>query len=403
VSQTEIRETKEQAIVRGFQAILEHIRKHGITDHIAVIETWIDHVQDHAIRGEMARLLGFYWLRRLDTRKSVHYCDMANRLMPENTETANNAMLALMHAGQWADVIPRGEAAIARFGEMFQWHNHLCMAHGRLGQLPEARRHGTRCLELADAASNTSLPHDLSGVPIPPFDPARPERNVISFSLFGEEERYTRAAIMNARAARFLYLGWSCHFYVDDSVPASVKESLAAEGALVLKVNGMPTNPFGTFWRFLVAENAEVDRYLIRDADAMLNTREFVAVREWLESDRHFHVMRDHYDHTALVIPGMWGGVRGALPSIGLLAKQYIGSRNDLPGRTADQEFLRDKLWPTIRTSVLTHDSQFDFGDRRDFPSIGCLPEDCYVGCDGYRILNLRAAAARQPEREAAA
>ncbi len=88
-----------------------------------------------------------------------------------------------------------------------------------------------------------------------------------------------------------------------------------------------------------------------------------------------------------LVVAGMWGGVRGALPPIGPWAQRYLASRNDLPGRTADQEFLRDRLWPTIRTSVLAHDSQFAFGEKRDFPALGFLPPNCHVGCEGRLML----------------
>ena len=127
----------------------------------------------------------------------------------------------------------------------------------------------------------------------------------------------------------------------------------------------------------------------MRDADSVVNVRECVAVEEWLASDRHFHVMRDNYEHGELILAGMWGGVRGALPPIGPWAQQYLASRTDLPGRTADQEFLRSQLWPTIRTSVMTHDSQFSFGERRDFPAVGRLPAGCFVGCDGRVMLNL--------------
>jgi hypothetical protein len=299
-------------------------------------------------------------------------------------------MFALLQIGQWAAVIPRGRDALARFGELPQWHNILATAHGRLGQLAESRFHGTRCLELKDAAITSGPALDLSKVPVPPFDPARAERNIISFSLFGDNERYIRTAILNARAARFLYLGWTCHFYIDDSVPAEVAQALGAEGARLLKVNGLPTDPFGTFWRFLVADDPEVDRYIVRDADSVVNIRECVAVQEWLVSGRHFHLMRDNFDHGELILAGMWGGVRGALPTIGPWAQRYLASRTDLLGRTADQEFLRDQLWPTIRASVLTHDSQFAFGDRRDFPAVGRLPEGCYVGCDGRVMLNLK-------------
>jgi hypothetical protein len=369
---------------------LAHTSQHGLTDEIAVIETWIGHVQDPMVRGEMARLLGFFWLRRFDATKAVHYSDMANELLHGNTDSTYNAMFALLQARQWNGAISRAHDAIARFGDMFQWHNVLCTAYGRLGQMTEARYRGTRCLELKDAAAAGYPVRDLSTVPVPPFDPGRPERNIISFSLFGDDERYTRTAILNARAARFLYLGWTCYFYIDDLVPTEIIQALGAEGARLLKVNGLPTHPFGTFWRFLVADDEEVDRYIVRDADSVLNIRECVAVQEWLASDRHFHVMRDNFDHGELILAGMWGGVRGALPPVGPWAQRYFASRTDLPGRTADQEFLRDQLWPTIRTSVMTHDSQFAFGERRDFPSVGRLPDGGHVGCDGRIMLNLK-------------
>ncbi len=381
--------SKEQTIVEEFLAIVRHVGQHGLTDDVVVVETWIDHVEDPTLRGEMARLLGFFWLRRQNADKAVHYSDMANTLLNGNIDSTYNAMFALMQAGQWAEAIPRAEAAIARFGDMPLWHNVLGTAHGRLGHITQARLHGTRCLELKDAAATKAPAHDLTHVPVPPFDPSRPERNVISFSLYGQDERYIRTAILNVRAARFIYLGWKCRFYVDESVPAPIIQALGSEGALVLRINGLAANPYGTFWRFLVADDPAVDRYVVRDADSVVNVREYVAVQEWIDSGRHFHVMRDSYDHDELILAGMWGGVRDALPPVGPWAQRYLAARTDLPGRTADQEFLRDQLWPTIRASVMTHDSLFAFGERRDFPAVGRLPSGSYVGCDGRVMLNV--------------
>ena len=247
MSEVRTTETKEQALIKGFHAIIRHVRQHGLTDDVAVIETWIDHVQDPRLRGEMARLLGFFWLRRQNTGNAVHYSDMADTLLRGNTDAAYNAMFALLQAGRWAEVVPRGLDAIARFGDMFQWHNILCTTYGRLGQMTEARIHGTRCLELKDAAVTLGPVRNLADVPVPPFDPSRPERNIISFSLFGDNERYMRTAILNARAARFIYLGWTCTFFIDDSVPAQVVQALGSEGARLLKVNGLPVDPYGTF------------------------------------------------------------------------------------------------------------------------------------------------------------
>ena len=42
----------------------------------------------------------------------------------------------------------------------------------------------------------------------------------------------------------------------------------------------------GLFWRFRVAEDDTVRRFLVRDCDAVINPREQAAVEEWLSSDR---------------------------------------------------------------------------------------------------------------------
>ena len=381
----------EQSIGAAFQAIVADMRQHGLPRDLSMVEGWIDQVQDTALRGEMARLLGFFWLRATNPDKAVRYSDMAAALLPASTDAVYNAAFALVQAGRWAEVIPRGLTAIARFGEQYPWHNLLCTAYGRLGQLTEAQSHGTRCLELKDASATEPPALDLTRVSVPVFDPTRPERNVISFSLYGTNERYTRTAILNIQAARFLYLGWTCHVYVDDSVPGPVIEALLAEGAAIPRVTGLPSNPFGTFWRFLVSDNSAVDRYIVRDADSVVNIREAGAVQEWIASGRHFHIMRDNFDHGELVLAGMWGGVRGALPPIVPWARSYLASRRDFLGRTADQEFLRERVWPTMRASLLTHDSQFAFGERRDFPDACRLPPGFHVGCDGRAMLGLKA------------
>jgi hypothetical protein len=62
------------------------------------------------------------------------------------------------------------------------------------------------------------------------------------------------------------------------------------------------------------------------------------------------------------VFPGLLDEVRA-----------FVSDARFSRGRTADQEFLRDRLWPTMRQSVLVHDSQFAFGERRDFPAVGGL------------------------------
>jgi len=235
-----------------------------------------------------------------------------------------------------------------------------------VGRIEEARAAGNASLHLKDRLASGQA-NDLSAITIPPFDAANPDRNVISFSLYGGSATHCDGAVRNAIAAKFLYPEWRCRFYVDESVPKRVIHRLLQEGAHILRVGGSAAGRFGTFWRFLITEDNNVDRYLVRDCDACLNLRERAAVDAWLASDRHFHVMRDGLTHTEVMLAGMWGGVRGALPSIQQEIMEYC--RTAPLARTADQLFLREKTWPTVRQSVLTHDSEFKLRDSQPFPA----------------------------------
>ena len=372
-----------QDAARHFATVLDRVRRQGLTDDVASLESWIPRAEDPALRAQMAKLLGFFHLRRGDLDDAVRWCDIASEGLPDDPDATYNAIFARFQQGAWEESAERLRAALRRHGDRIDFRNLLAAALGALGNLSESRLHGTRTLELKEQQA-TAPPHDLSGVPVPPF---RPDRNIVAFSLYGSALKYTDGALLNVRAARFVYPGWMCRFYADASVPAAVLDALAGEGAQIAMVRGMPSDPYGTFWRFLVADDPDVDRYIVRDADSLLNIRERVAVDEWLDSGRHFHVMRDHFDHSELVMAGMWGGVRGALPPISPAIQSWFPTRRTVLGGPMDQEFLRAVCWPTIRQSVMAHDSQFAFGEHRDFPAVGRLPPGCWVGCDWQRMV----------------
>ena len=52
------------------------------------------------------------------------------------------------------------------------------------------------------------------------------EMNVISFSLWGDNPKYTIGAIKNAMLAKDIYPGWICRFYLGRSVPEKIKKGL---------------------------------------------------------------------------------------------------------------------------------------------------------------------------------
>lgn len=178
--------------------------------------------------------------------------------------------------------------------------------------------------------------------------------NAISFSLWGKDPIYCHGAIRNAELISKIYPGWQMVIYADRTVPEDVTLKLVKLGAMLRK----PPCPNGMFWRFHIADDPTVERFLIRDTDSRLNERESGAVKEWIESGRRAHVIADHPHHTPVMGGGLWGGVKGAIPNMGKLIEACEGSKmeNTKANYNSDQIFLRDVIWPIVKSNCLIHD-----------------------------------------------
>ena len=136
----------------------------------------------------------------------------------------------------------------------------------------------------------------------------------MSYGLYGANPKYITGAIRNAELVKVWFPGWVARFYVDDTVPKDKIATLQAKGAEIISMGSRIKGGIaGMFWRFLVADDATVDRWIVRDSDSRLNPRERFAVEEWIRSGKSVHTIRDHPNHERPLNGGLWGGVRGAI------------------------------------------------------------------------------------------
>lgn len=196
---------------------------------------------------------------------------------------------------------------------------------------------------------------------------AKPQRRLIAYSLFGDQPIYCETMILNAEIAPSLYPGWILQVYHDASVPAHVLSRLAAAGVELIAVHTLSalSSMPGTFWRFLALEDQNADVVLLRDADSILSERERVLVDLWLNSDRPFHIIRDWYGHTDLILAGLWGARQGLLGHIRTLITDYLAQTPQLHPTHADQYFLARCVWPRIARFALHHSSIYDVHEAR--------------------------------------
>tara|TARA_B100000676_G_scaffold141614_1_gene140280 strand:- start:51750 stop:52505 length:756 start_codon:yes stop_codon:yes gene_type:complete len=135
-------------------------------------------------------------------------------------------------------------------------------------------------------------------------------RKVISFSLFGGGAKYCQGMLTNMELKQQFFPDWEIMIYHDDSVPDVILGALERKGATLKNVTGFGVLPAS--WRFLAYDEPDVERFICRDADSRLSQREAVAVKEWEDSDKQIHIMRDHPHHGSPmhgkpILGGMWG------------------------------------------------------------------------------------------------
>ena len=313
------------------------------------------------------------------------------RANPKASEPWADAAACAVHCERWDDAIRYGQTAVQRGAKSPNACDALAHAHGAKRQWDQAAKWGLRSLAMKDVARPTP-PWSAPALPPPP-GPETCHLNVISFSLFGARSKYCEPAVLNAIEQPKVYPHWSCHFYVDDSVPPEVVRRLAAHDAKVISVDEALKKWPGPMWRFAALDAPGVHRVLLRDADSLIGAREASAVAQWVESGKCFHHMRDSGSHTALMLAGTWGAVGGALPPVTPLIEAFL-ARSVASQRFADQDFLAQYLWPICKQDMLCHDSVFGFMSALPFPD-GEPPggPHQHVGCaEGIPIFNCHTA-----------
>lgn len=328
--------------------------------------------------------LGYYIFLAGDYAGAAHFLELARQHHPQHPELLLNLAVCLSRSDQPLLALERSQEVLILQPENVAAFDTLCVSLYKLGKSAEAAAAGAKALSLKDKAQKPH-PLDWSLPLVLPSNMAcmAGKCSVIAFSMWGANPRYLRGAIDNALAASAVYENWTLRFYVDETVPLEVCNALSSLGGDVRFESSGQSLLQRLAWRFKVANDPEVGRFLIRDVDSVINQREALAVDEWVASDRWFHVMRDWWSHTDLILAGMWGGVAGVLPQF--TEKLALYKSATMETANIDQWFLRDEVWCFVRTSCLVHDRCFSFADARPWP--GLLPQgNVHVGQDVFAV-----------------
>lgn len=184
---------------------------------------------------------------------------------------------------------------------------------------------------------------------------------VISFSLYGDNPKYTIGAIKNSEVREKFYPDWQMRVYHNDSVPNYVLEQLEANNVVLINTK-VDQNVCNAMWRFAPASEKGVEYFISRDCDSRLFERDVAAVEEWIASGKDFHIIRDHPGgHAWEISAGMWGAKGGFIENIKEKMDQYIQTSSWVTDRAVDQRFLQEIIYPQALTSLFVNDEYFNY------------------------------------------
>jgi len=181
-------------------------------------------------------------------------------------------------------------------------------------------------------------------------------KKVITFSLWGNNPNYNIGAIKNAILAKEYYPDFECWFYIhEESVPKETIEELnKLDNVKIILKTGDLNVVKPAMWRFEAIDDTDVEVMISRDTDSRIYLREKLAVDEWLNSDKLFHIMRDHPCHHFEILAGMFGTKK--IPEIPSWIKiMDTFSQNNNYGY--DQDFLKYHIYPFIKDNSVIHTS----------------------------------------------
>ncbi|KAG7159088.1 uncharacterized protein LOC121877937 isoform X2 [Homarus americanus] len=226
-------------------------------------------------------------------------------------------------------------------------------------------------------------------------------QHVLSFSLYGDKRNYWRGLDSLLKKVRRLYPGWKVRVYTNPRFYVSTLCPLLHQHdhLYLCDVTNLP-QPLGNLtgihrmmWRVVPLGDPQLRALMIRDTDSAISRREAAAVREWLASSKHFHVMRDHPAHNAPIMGGLWGARWGLNRQLVPENAKFLSQIRDKMFKDAygeqkhgkDQEILAVRLWPKMAGNVMAHDSYWCKFYGKAWPWPTKRENRYFVGSTSYR------------------
>jgi hypothetical protein len=206
-------------------------------------------------------------------------------------------------------------------------------------------------------------------------------RIVISFSLYGNIQKYLGGLIENCNHINKIYPDFWIYVYLGNDFDRSILNNKFDQIKNILFIETEKAGHEVMSYRFFAIDRPEVGIAFSRDADSRINTRDQYCISEFLKSPKKFQIIRDSPSHGVEILGGMWGIKKGINLHIQSSLKKFKTKTNVFKHGT-DQDFLAEYIYPRVRDHSIVFDGFFRY--RNEFRVTIPLPYDEHVGAPIY-------------------
>jgi hypothetical protein len=194
--------------------------------------------------------------------------------------------------------------------------------------------------------------------------------NVFSFCLYGPyNPRYYPGLLENVYLAGKYFPDWKVYVYYGSDVEQGILDHLGLCTSVVLRPTGLIGAP-NMIPRFFAIDEPNVDVMMVRDADSRIHWKDRWAIRDFLSRPEYIaHTIRDHKDHTAYLMGGLWGLRKSSGIHVQTEYANYKEDKSKGHRLAHDQNFLADVVYPKVLPKLLVH-----YSVARAFPGERAIP-----------------------------
>lgn len=179
--------------------------------------------------------------------------------------------------------------------------------------------------------------------------------SVFSFCIYGPERPlYYHGLLENIELARRHFPASKVYVYAGADVSDVYKQRLLEYPNVVLRETG-ELGAINMIHRFFALDELGNDVMFVRDADSRIHWKDRWSIRDFLNRPEFVaHTIRDHKQHTARMMGGLWGLRKVA--GIHVKTEYEIFKKNEVDHHHAhDQNFLIDRVYPAVKERLLVH------------------------------------------------